>query len=127
MIKTFAVGIVASVLVASVAHASTLLFTLKGTNPDGKSGYRGTVSLTEVATGAHGEKSGIVTWTVTDAAPVRGVVMSSQENPGRLSISFPGKPVPGVAVGQFANDGSVRIVWYVGGQSAGSEVWTRRQ
>lgn len=126
MMRTATAGLLASVLGVSLAHAGTLYFTLAGTNPGGTSSYRGSVALTEVATGADGAKSGTVTWVVGKSAPVEGVVMSNQENPGRLSISFPGKPAPGVALGQVTPEGNVRVIWFAGGQAAGTEIWTRR-
>ena len=125
--KALLAGALGLLLLASGAHAGTLLFTLQGVNPDGKSGYRGTVALTEVSNGVNGEKAGVVTWRVDRSSPVRGIALTTSDSPGRISISFPNTPIPGVALGSVMNDGSVRVVWYVGGKAAGTEVWSPRK
>ena len=114
-------------LAAGSAQAGTLYFTLQGANPGGRSSYRGTVALTEVSNGPNGEKAGVVMWRVDRSDPVKGVALTTADSPRRISISFPNRPVPGVALGTLMEDGSVRLQWYIGGQSAGTETWTRRK
>lgn len=121
---SFAAAFVVATALAGSAQAGTLYFDLEGTNPDRKGGYRGAVSLTEVADGQGGEKSGIVTWKIGNAAPVIGVALSTPDAPTRLSISFPGRPVPGVALATIMPGGTVQLLWYVGGRTAGTETWT---
>ena len=111
-------------LAAGSVQAATLTFLMEGTNPGGRSNYRGTVALTEISEGANGEKSGLVTWRVNRSAPVKGIALTTTDSPARISISFPNRPIPGVALGTIMADGSVRLQWYTGGTTAGTEVWT---
>ena len=117
-----------ALLLATSAQAQTLAFTLQGTNPNGKSGYTGTVDLTEGATAADGSwNSSVVTWNVSGAAPVKGLALQVSTAPMTMSVSFPGSPVPGVGIATVKRDGTVTLLWYIGGDTAGTELWTPKK